>query len=103
MLTCLIIEISERDSKAIDILDENGNTQCKESYEIIDIDAIPEISNPCKYKRKRALFLNHSIEKIMESKQIHFENSKQGVILEIELLSLTMNWSTVSFLDHVAK
>ena len=89
-MTCLIIEISERDSKAIDILDENGNNQYKKSYEIIDIDAIPEISNPCKYKIKRAVFLNHCIQKIMISKEIRYENTIHDVVLDNERLCLTM-------------
>ena len=95
--------IYERDSTAIEILDEDDDTRSKEAHEIIDIDAIPEMSNPCKYKRKRAVLLNHCIGKTMKSKQIRFENTKQEVILEIKRLSLTMNWITVLFLDHVPK
>ena len=90
LLTYLIMDISERDSKAIEILDENADTQSKESHEIIDIDAIPEFLKPSKYKRRRAGFLNHYIEKIMESKQIRFENTNQEVFLKIECLYLTI-------------
>ena len=64
---------------------------------------IPEMSNPCKYKRKRAVLLNHCIEKTMKSKQIRFENIKKDVLLEIKCLHLIINRSTVSFLDQVTK
>ena len=46
------MEISERDSEAIDILDGDVDTQYKESQEIIDIDATPESFNPYKYKEE---------------------------------------------------
>jgi len=71
------MKISERDSKAIDISDEHVDTRSKDSHEIIDIDAIYIIFIPYQYKRKRAVFLNHCIEKIIESKQIYFEKTKK--------------------------
>ena len=78
LLTCLIIEISERSSKVA-------------------------IFKPSKYKIKRAVFLNHCIEKIMISKEIRYENTIYDVLLEIDRSCLTMKWYTVSFLDHVTK
>ena len=48
LLTCLIMEITERGSKA-------------------------EIFKPSKYKRKRAIFLDHCIKKIIISKEIRFK------------------------------
>ena len=103
LLTCLIMEISEKDSKATEILDEDVDTRYKESHVIIDIDTISDNLFSYKYKRKRAVFLNHCIEKIMKSKQIRFENIKKDVLLDIERLHLIINRSTVSFLDQVAK
>ena len=52
-MACLTKEISEKDSKAIENLDEDVDTRSKDSHEIIDIDTIPDISNPYKYKRKQ--------------------------------------------------
>ena len=102
LLTCLIMEISERDSEAIQILDMDVDTQSKESQEINDIDATPEKFKPSKYKIKRAVFLNHCIKKIMISKEIRCENKIHDVILELDRSCLTMKWYTVYFLDHIA-
>ena len=68
---------------------------------MIDIDSTPEFFNTSQNKRKRAVSLNHCIEKIMISKEIHCENRRQEVLVEIEHLRLTMRWITVYFLDHV--
>ena len=66
----------------IEILDEDTDTRSKKSHEIIDIDAIPDFSNSYKYKRKRAVFLNHCIEKISLSssntfQKFHYEGYQQ--------------------------
>jgi len=78
LLTCLIMEISERSSKAA-------------------------IFKPSKYKRKRAVFLNHCIKTKILSEEIRYENTIHDVIFELNRSCLTMKWYTVSFLDHVAK
>jgi len=77
LLTCLIMEISERGSKSA-------------------------IFKPSKYKRKTVVFLGHCIKIIMISKEIRYENTIHDVILELDRSCLTMKWYTVSFLDHVA-
>jgi len=48
------------------------------------------IFKPSKYKSKRAVFLNHYIEKIMISKEIRYENTIHDVILELDRSCLTM-------------
>ena len=59
------------------------------------------IFKPSKHKRKRAVFLDHCIEKIMISKEIHFENTIHDVLLDLDRLCLTMRRITDYFLDHV--
>ena len=65
LLTCLIIDISERGSKAA-------------------------ICKPSKHKRKRAVFLNHCIDQIIVSKEIRYENIIHDVLLELDRSCLTM-------------
>ena len=65
LLTRIIIDISERDSRAV-------------------------LFKPSKYRRKRAVFLNHCIQKIMISKEIRYENTIHDVVLDNERLCLTM-------------
>ena len=77
LLTCVIMEISERGSKSA-------------------------IFKPSKNKRKRSDFLNNCIQNIMISKEIRYENTIHDIFLELDRSCLTMKWITVSFLDHVA-
>ena len=65
LLTCLKYKSTVRNeiSKASKIiLDKYFDTQYKDLPEIIDIDAIPNNFISYKYKRTRAVFLNHCIE-----------------------------------------
>ena len=78
LLTCLIMEISDRDPKSA-------------FFKLF------------KYKRKRVVSLDHCIEKIMISKEIRYENTIHDVLLESDQSCPTMKWYIVSLLDHVAK
>ena len=60
------------------------------------------IFKPSKHRRKRVVFLNHCIDKIMISKEIRYENTIHDAILDLNRSCLTMKWYTISFLDHVA-
>ena len=59
LLTCLIMEISERGSKSA-------------------------IIKPSKHKIKGAVFLDHCIKKIMISKEIRYENTIHDVLLKLD-------------------
>ena len=61
------------------------------------------IFKPSKHRRKRVVFLNHCIDKIMISKEIRYENTIHDAILDLNRSCLTMKWYTDSFLDHVSK
>ena len=82
LLTSLTMSFFERDSKAIEILDENIDNLSKESPEIIDISL----------HRKNNRFESNRLQKY-----------KQDGLFEIQRLHLTIDWDTVSFLDHVKK